>query len=1058
VINDATRQYSASLRNAALRLLEANAVTDLRVLKEGRIVSGIVQGEPGPGPDGAKYRVYLQYRGAARERMQGECSCGTAAPCVHVAAVSLAIARGPASVDPAIAGVRGPVNPLSADALPGRQSLRFVLAPSSRGGIEVSLWVSDGPESTRAPSRFVLRNPTAATDYPRYVVAEDRLVLADLGASSGRETWELQGTAGFELLRRIVATGRADWCGETMRVLCWAQPRRVACTWVTLIDGSQRLQIAAAAQARIELGLALEPAIYLDPESGDCGLLEAARTDLLRRHWGAAPLAAEEAAAVCAAIALEAASGVFPSPRALLVSRQQSARVEAALRLGAGPTATLDFVYDGCAIPSETLQHERAFVRHFDGESVREFPRDRDAERRFAARLVSVLPGPTAAAPAWLDFMQFTVPLLRAAAWRVDVEASFPFRLAEATEWFTDLRTNGHREWFDLRLGILVDGEPVNLLPALVEYLTTGCPSPPAAAEPLHTLVRLEDGRYLPVPCERIRRIGETLVELFDHDGLGASGALRMPRQQAARLQDLDGEAGTARLEGDDATLLALALSRDAPDPLESAVTPANFGATLRPYQQEGLAWLQSLRRHRRGGILADDMGLGKTIQTLAHLALEKQQGRQRGPSLIVAPVSLLGNWQREIARFAPELEVVIFHGAGREESVSRWSGADIVITSYSLLYVDQAVLAAHEFYCVILDEAQIIKNPRAKVSCAARALRAAHRLCLTGTPIENHLGELWSLCDFLQPGLLGDEPSFQRLYRAPIEQLGQRTRAAALRRRLRPHLLRRTKDEVAQDLPPKMQILEVVQFDEAQRDFYDGIRLAMHRRVQETIARQGLARSRITVLDALLKLRQVCCDPRLVAGLSGPTPGAGARPTPRSAGAACIGSAKLDWLMTAVPEMISAGRRILLFSQFASMLELIAAALAERAIAYEMLTGATRDRSERIDAFQSGTVPIFLLSLKAGGTGLNLTAADTVIHYDPWWNPAAEMQATDRAHRIGQDKPVFVYKLVAEATVEERILRLQAGKQALLGALYADSGAHGADFDAACVDELLGP
>jgi superfamily II DNA or RNA helicase len=1028
--------HSASLRDAALRLLDARSVTELRVLREGRIVSGVVHGGPGTDAAGEKHRVYIQYRGAARERMQGECSCGAAQLCVHVAAVDLAIARGYPSDGAAVIAAAAPREPAAGDAYSGPQSLCYLLSACAPGAFALSLWVGAGRESSRPLIRFALRNRAATDELPRYVTSADRTLLLALGESHGEETWELAGAVGCDLLRRIVATGRGAWDGAPQRALSWGRARKLPCAWVILPDGSQHLAIQAAAHRHIELAPGLEPAAYLDPATGECGLLETAGLDLLRRHWGRAPLGVEEAAIACAAISQSTATEGFPSPHALVVERRPDANVEAGLRLAAGPSANLYYVYDGCEIASETLQHAQAFVRHFDGESVRELPRDREAEGRIAARLASLLPAPAASAHAWLEFMQFSVPLLRAAGWRVDVDASFPFRIAAATEWFTELRAVGNREWFDLRLGILVDGEAVNLLPALVEFLNGDSPDTAAADGPAHKLVRLDDGRYLPVPCERIRRIGETLVELFEHDALGASGTLRLPCPQVARLRDLEFEREAARLDAADSGV---------PD---TVLPPANFRATLRPYQQEGLAWLQSLRHHGRGGILADDMGLGKTIQTLAHLALEKQHGRRRGPSLIVAPVSLLGNWHREIARFAPDLEVVVSHGAGRGESVPRWGRADIVITSYSLLHVDRTVLAAQEFYFVILDEAQIIKNPRAQVSRAARALPAVHRLCLTGTPVENHLGELWSLCDFLQPGLLGDARSFQRLYRTPIEKLALASRAAALRRRLQPYVLRRTKDAVARELPPKMQILEVIRFDEAQRDRYDGIRLAMHRRVRDTIARHGLARSRITFLDALLKLRQVCCDPRLVAALD--RSGTDVRPS--------IGSAKLDWLMRAVPEMISVGRRILVFSQFTSMLNLIATALDERAIAYEMLTGATRDRGARTDAFQAGSVPVLLLSLKAGGTGLNLTAADTVIHYDPWWNPAAEMQATDRAHRIGQDKPVFVYKLVAEASVEEKILRLQAGKQALLAALYAESGANAPDFDAACVEELLAP
>ena len=352
-------------------------------------------------------------------------------------------------------------------------------------------------------------------------------------------------------------------------------------------------------------------------------------------------------------------------------------------------------------------------------------------------------------------------------------------------------------------------------------------------------------------------------------------------------------------------------------------------------------------------------------------------------------------------------------------------------------------MLLTREFCFLILDEAQTIKNPRAKVSQMARALRAEHRLCLTGTPMENHLGELWSLFDFVQPGLLGPEKQFQRHYRTPIEKNGDGNRARALGRRIEPFLLRRSKDAVARDLPPKIQITEPIALDEAQRDFYDGIRLSMHRRVLEIIQSQGLARSHITVLDALLKLRQACCDPRLVNA---------------DAQTRAIPSAKLDWLTTALPELIAEGRRILLFSQFTSMLRLIETVVTGLSIPYCLLTGETRDRVAVVDRFQAGAAPLFLISLKAGGTGLNLTAADTVIHYDPWWNPAAETQATDRAHRIGQDKPVFVYKLIAQGTIEEKIMQLQADKHALVNQLYAENGASLAHLSVADLEALFAP
>jgi len=348
------------------------------------------------------------------------------------------------------------------------------------------------------------------------------------------------------------------------------------------------------------------------------------------------------------------------------------------------------------------------------------------------------------------------------------------------------------------------------------------------------------------------------------------------------------------------------------------------------------------------------------------------------------------------------------------------------VLTTYSLLARDQDVLLQHAWYFLILDEAQFIKNPRTRASRLVRQLDVRHRLCLTGTPMENHLGELWSLFDFLLPGLLGDAKQFRRVLQNPIEKHGDEEASRRLALRVRPFMLRRTKQEVASELPSKTEIIRGVELEGAQRDLYESIRLAMHERVHQAVADQGLARSHIVVLDALLKLRQVCCDPRLLK---------------LESAARVKHSAKLEMLMELLPEMIEEGRRVLLFSQFTGMLKLIEEAVGKVGVDYVKLTGRTRDRATPVDRFQGGEVPLFLISLKAGGVGLNLTAADTVIHYDPWWNPAVERQATDRAHRIGQDNPVFVYKLITVGTVEEKIQAMQARKQALADSLFDRNG-----------------
>ena len=403
-----------------------------------------------------------------------------------------------------------------------------------------------------------------------------------------------------------------------------------------------------------------------------------------------------------------------------------------------------------------------------------------------------------------------------------------------------------------------------------------------------------------------------------------------------------------------------------------------------------------------------------------------------------------MATWRDEAARFAPDLRVLILHGTGRARDAASFDGVDLVVTTYPLLPRDSALLESIDWHGVTLDEAQAIKNPTARWTQVACRLKAGHRLCLTGTPVENHLGEAWSLFAFLMPGLLGDAKSFTKLFRTPIEKRGDAERRLLLSRRLKPFLLRRTKAEVAAELPPKTEMVRWIDLAGGQRDLYETLRLAMDRKVRDAVASKGLSRSAIEILDALLKLRQACCDPRLVK----------LKNSPKAAPA----SAKLDFLMEFLPALVEEGRRILLFSQFTSMLDLIKPELAKVGIPFVELTGQTTDRETPVKQFQSGAVPLFLISLKAGGVGLTLTAADTVIHYDPWWNPAVEDQATDRAHRIGQDKPVFVYKLIAGGTVEERMLDLQSRKRAVAEALFNPDGKGALAFSEEDIAALFQP
>ncbi|WPC04214.1 DEAD/DEAH box helicase [Pseudomonas benzenivorans] len=620
---------------------------------------------------------------------------------------------------------------------------------------------------------------------------------------------------------------------------------------------------------------------------------------------------------------------------------------------------------------------------------------------------------------AWLTFVQQQLPRLQAEGWQVRMQPDFHYDLAQVDDWYAEVEDAPEHDWFDLELGIEVEGQRISLLPILLQairqkpWLLTGEALAQRADEEL-LLVSLPHGnRRIALPFARLKPLLATLGELFFRDPDELGPRLRLGRADAARLSGLEqGPAlnwqGGERLRGFAQRLQAL--------PNRPAKAPAGLQAKLRPYQLQGLAWMQALAELEVGGVLADDMGLGKTLQTLAHILGEKQAGRLQRPALIVMPTSLIPNWQDEAARFTPQLRVLALHGAKRRAQFPLIAEHDLILTTYALLPRDLKVLAAQPYRLLILDEAQNIKNPRSKAAVAAGQLQAAQRLCLTGTPLENHLGELWSLFNCLMPGWLGDSKSFTRDYRTPIEKQANGQRLAHLHGRIKPFLLRRTKEQVARELPPKTEITHWVELSDAQRDRYETLRLAMDKKVRAEIARQGLARSQIVILEALLRLRQACCDLRLL-GEEGDT------------GLHSGDSGKLSALLEMLAELVEEGRRVLLFSQFTSMLSLIEAELQARRIGYAKLTGSTQDRRTPVQQFQAGQFPVFLISLKAGGAGLNLTAADTVIHFDPWWNPAAEAQASDRAYRIGQDKPVFVYKLIARGSVEEKIQQLQQAK-----------------------------
>ncbi|MDP3560875.1 MAG: DEAD/DEAH box helicase [Legionellaceae bacterium] len=614
---------------------------------------------------------------------------------------------------------------------------------------------------------------------------------------------------------------------------------------------------------------------------------------------------------------------------------------------------------------------------------------------------------------------------------------------ADEFTWYSEYDERGH-DFFAYQLGILIDGKPVSIVPLVVNLLRR-LDSKTLDSMPDNKLMHLpiEQKKWIRIELGRIK----PLLRLLMHYGLRENGTdsddVEIRRYQLALMHEAEQalQATRSRWHGTEDIRNRLQ-QLGAVETLPIIQPPKGLHTQLRDYQHQGLNWLQFLKAQGFSGILADDMGLGKTIQTLAHLQFEKEQGNLQQASLIVAPTSLVGNWYEEARRFTPELKVLIFHGFDRHQG--QFDGYDLVISTYGLVQRDKARFLAYSFYYLILDEAQFIKNARTKTTQIMQQLKAKHRLCLTGTPLENHLGELWSLFHFLMPGLLGDSKQFRQFFRIPIEKHGDMDRKKILNGRVQSFMLRRTKNQVMQELPAKTEITRMIELTGPQRDLYEAIRMTMEKKVRDAIAQQGLGKSQIVLLDALLKLRQVCCDPRL---LSLP-----------EASMAYEHSAKLDTLMELLDNLVEEGRRVLVFSQFTSMLRLIEDLLQKRQYPYFKLTGQTQNRQDLVNRFQAGEVPIFLISLKAGGTGLNLTAADTVILYDPWWNPAVQDQAASRSHRLGQNNPVFIYKLITSGTVEEAILDIQAKKRDLFDSVLTAQVTHEFGLSTTDIDAFFVP
>jgi superfamily II DNA or RNA helicase len=903
----------------------------------------------------------------------------------------------------------------------------------------------------------------SARSHRDFILDEDipllRLFLA-LQAGGGyfyNEAVDLSGEMGALLLRLALRTGRLYLDGLVELPLESGAPRQFNFVWTHTPAGMQQLVCDLPASLQT---IPTWPPFYLDAEARVVGELKSDLSEHLLQKLMTAPMLNEaEAPLVRSQLALLARERHLTLPLPDAPEAVAAGKPVARLRLTQGRFrhAAMSRLHDDMAIAVLYFDYPQGltvvgveqpapFMRQRVDGQWQTLQRDLEAEsqvwhivqtvglepwqhglanyQRLEGTDDGLMPKRNDAV-GWLSFLNEGVPELERQGIPVALADDFPYCIAQAEDWFVAVEESVGSDWFDLDLGVSIAGERVSLVPPLLRLLREqpDLLGVVRGLEDNQTFpVALDARRILPVPAGRLKAWLLPLLEFLDED------RPRLSRHNAAALAGLD-DLPTQWIGGEELRALGRRL-RDFSGMTHCAQAPG-FMATLRPYQQIGLDWLQFLREYGLAGILADDMGLGKTVQTLAHLHLEKAAGRADRPSLVVATTSLMANWRDEAAQFAPGLKVLTLHGKDRAAHFGEIAQADLVLTTYPLLVRDRDTLLKHEWHLLVMDEAQFIKNPKAQSHQVARGLKARHRLSLTGTPLENHLGELWAQFDFLMPGLLSNAKRFTQVFRTPIEKLGDDEMRVRLADRVRPFLLRRTKEQVLTDLPPRTEMVRWVEIEGGQRDLYESLRVAFDRKLRVVLTEQGIGRSQIMIFDALLKLRQVCCDPRLVK-----LPAAEALVKKGHAH-----SAKLATLMEMLDELLDEGRKVLLFSQFTSMLALIELELEKRGIRYSRLTGQTRDRETPIKDFQEGRVPLFLISLKAGGTGLNLTAADTVIHYDPWWNPAVEEQATARAHRIGQDKPVFVYKLMTQGTVEEKILALQNRKRGLADQLLKQGG-----------------
>ncbi len=1033
---------------AAKRCYEQEHVLTLR-LSEGLMMARV------KGHAGQIFNVHLDLKKWPGQ--PARCSCGQRKACEHVAACLLALrAKEQQKKQPVVHEVQAAPVDRWLDELEEKETrlqqeqashqLVFLLEPRYKtleDRLVVRLALAKNKKSGDLGRKNLL--PNLAQRYRQHFIAEDETLLSELNQHSS-----LLGSSvmfqirSSEVLEKILKTGRAFLLDAEDRPLSLQKPQELSYIWQLLPSGQQRLRLMVN-EEEIRPLLLDKPWLFDALQAAVCPIASEHSSRQLKYVLNAEPLEIDLNHHSAEHISPQFAD--FPKPLSFKTFREDMVSptprltfdvITDAEHLKTTYIAIPRFCYSDCCVfadaPFEKLTAQ-------DNETLVYYPRDKEKERDCLKKLSELMPHRRLENRSEMTLKlrgikssddlehlyQNIIPKLQAEGWQIEYASDLYQEIidGEKSAWFSSFNEESGQDFFSYHLGISINGNKVDVLPLVLELIERSEHPEEIELQPDDEILRLKINENQQLQC-KLGRL-KPLIRLVLQMGLRLKGkkSLRLESYQLILLKESEQafQASLSRWQG--AELLAeRLLALDDFSTLPKSPLPQGLHAELRDYQQQGLDWLQWLCKNRFGGVLADDMGLGKTIQTLAHLLLEKEQGRLERPALIISPTSLIGNWQQEARRFTPDLKVHVFHGMDRQQD--EFADCDLLISTYGLVQRDKSLFLKTRFSFLILDEAQFIKNARTKTTQIIQQLNASHRLCLTGTPLENHLGELWSLFHFLMPGLLGNARQFRQWFRQPIEKGSDEQRAELLKQRIKPFMLRRNKSEVASELPPKTETIQFVELGQKQRDLYEGIRLAMEKKVREAIQLRGLNSSHIILLDALLKLRQVCCDPRLL--------------KMQAAEMAHGHSAKLEAVIDLLKNLLAEGRRVLLFSQFTSMLNLIEEAIKKQGFSYLKLTGQTKNRQQLVNEFQQGDVPIFLISLKAGGTGLNLSQADSVIHYDPWWNPAVEAQASDRSHRLGQEKPVFVYKMIAEGTVEQAILEMQQKKKALFDEILSTS------------------